>query len=115
MQTKDAIIRYCDAQIEAVTNERVAVIKEGRRDFILSIVTVLGLFLIIALLVSRVSNGRRVVNCPGGLDGNRRLGYIMEPGGHICLGQDTVATGNPPLGKVAGSDLSVRARLDSEV
>jgi hypothetical protein len=51
MQAKDAIIRYCDAQIEAVTVEKSAVVKEGRRDFLISILTVLVLFLIIILLV----------------------------------------------------------------
>jgi hypothetical protein len=51
-QTHDAVRRYCDGQIEVLSDELAATHSEGRRDFIVSIFVVLGLFAIIALLVS---------------------------------------------------------------
>jgi hypothetical protein len=50
-RTRQAIDRYCAAQIEANEDERRAIIKEGRSDFIISLVSVLALFLVIAILV----------------------------------------------------------------
>jgi hypothetical protein len=48
---RESLGRYYDAQIEAVTDEKYAIIREGRRDFFISIFAVLGLFLFIAFLV----------------------------------------------------------------
>jgi hypothetical protein len=115
MQTKEAIIRYCNAQIEAVTDERVAVIKDGRRDFILSIITVLGLFLIIALLVSVFQMESALLTVLVAWAGIAAWAILWNP-------VDTFVWARTPLRreirlweKLKGSDLSVRSRLDSEV
>jgi hypothetical protein len=50
-RTKQAIDRYCAAQIDAQVDEIRAIKKEGRSDFIISIVSVLGLFFLIAIIV----------------------------------------------------------------
>lgn len=50
-RTKQAIDRYCTAQIEANEDEMRAIKKEGRADFIISVVSVLVLFLAIAIIV----------------------------------------------------------------
>lgn len=50
-RTKQAMDRYCAAQIDAQMDETRAIKKEGRTDFIISVVTVLGLFLLIAIIV----------------------------------------------------------------
>jgi hypothetical protein len=50
-RTKQAIDRYCMAQIETNEDEKRAVKKEGRTDFLISVIGVLALFLIIAIIV----------------------------------------------------------------
>lgn len=50
-RTRQAIDRYSAAQIEANEDEMRAIKKEGRTDFIISVVGVLALFLAIALVV----------------------------------------------------------------
>lgn len=50
-RTKAAIDRYCAAQIEANADEIYAIKKEGRADFIISVVSVLALFLAIAIII----------------------------------------------------------------
>lgn len=51
-RVKQAIDRYCAAQIEANLDEKNAIKKEGRTDFIISIVSVLALFLVIAITIN---------------------------------------------------------------
>lgn len=50
-RAKEAIDRYCAAQIDLQADEIRAIKKEGRSDFIISIVSVLALFLLIAVIV----------------------------------------------------------------
>lgn len=50
-RARQAIDRYCAAQIEANEDEMRAIKKEGRTDFTISLVSVLALFLAIALVV----------------------------------------------------------------
>jgi hypothetical protein len=115
MRTKDAITRYCDAKIEAVTNERVAVIKEGRRDFILSIVTVLGLFLIIALLVRVFQMEGALLTALVAWTGIAAWAILWNPVDSFVWARTPLRREIYLWEKLKGSDLSVRARLDSEV
>lgn len=54
-RVRAAIDRYCAARIAADEDEVTAINQEGRRDFIISIVAVVGLLLAIALLLSALS------------------------------------------------------------
>lgn len=49
-RTKEAIRRYCQAQNEITTDEINVIRKDGKKDFFISILVVLGLFAIIALI-----------------------------------------------------------------
>jgi hypothetical protein len=51
-RVRQAIDRYCAAHIEANLDEIGAIKKEGRRDFILSVVSALALLSIVALVVT---------------------------------------------------------------